>query len=150
MRSSLRPAWRTSEGPAVFAATAFFERTYDEAWVLLRETRDYLAYSERRVLKGLQAMDRLRFARESTRLTARLTDIMAWLLAQKAVAAGELAPHELASARHRLLRSEACLDDRGRREGVLPRGLDGLMERSHRLYLRISRLDELLARDILP
>ncbi len=134
----------------MFATSAFFERTYGEAWTLLREARDYLALCEARGLKGIALMDRLRFSRESTRLTARLTAIMAWLLMQKAVAAGELEPHEVVSARHRLLRRSVCLDDDGRNEGALPGGLASLMTRSHGLYLRIARFDELMARDALP
>jgi regulator of CtrA degradation len=129
----------------MFAATAFFERTYGEAWTLLREARDYLAFCEARGPHGAALAEQLHFSRETTRLTARLTAIMAWLLTQKAVAAGEIAPQEAASAPHRLLRRAPCLEHH--RDGALPRGLSSLMTRSHGLYLRVARLDELLARE---
>ena len=71
---------------------------------------------------------------------------MAWLFVQKAVAYGEMTAAEAAEERHRLLRREVCLDDSAMTEGSLPQGLLSLLERSHRLYLRIARLDEVLAR----
>jgi regulator of CtrA degradation len=129
----------------VFAGTAFFEKTYREALELLREARDYLAHCQRRDLRGLEPLDRLRFSREATRLTARLTDVMAWLFVQKALALGEITIEEASSHHHRLLRREVCLDDTGRTEGSLPRGLAELLRRSHALYLRIDRLDALIA-----
>jgi regulator of CtrA degradation len=132
---------------AGFAATAFFDRTYQEAFALLREARDYLAYCHERDVKALEPFDRLRFSCESTRLTARLTDIMAWLFVQKAVAAGEISIQEAAEEPHRLLRRPVCLDEGGVGEEGLPRGLRSLLERSHKLYLRIARLDELVARE---
>lgn len=131
----------------VFAASAFFDKTYRDALTLLREARDYLAYCHARDVRALEPFDRLRFSLESTRLTARLTDIMAWLLVQRAVAAGELTTSEAANTEHRLLRRRVCLVDLTHEDEALPRGLLSLLERSHRLYLRIARLDELVAKE---
>ncbi|HLI13557.1 MAG TPA: DUF1465 family protein [Alphaproteobacteria bacterium] len=130
----------------MFADSAFFAKTYREAFDLLRETRDYLAYCQTRDLAPRGAAERLCFSRESTRLTARLTDIMAWLFVQKAVAVGEMSADEAAEERHRLLRRDVCLDDTAATNDGLPRGLLSLLGRSHALYLRIARLDELMAR----
>jgi regulator of CtrA degradation len=141
----------------VFAGTAFFEKTYREALDLLRETRDYLAYCHERDMRNLRPIDRLRFSLESTRLTARLTGIMAWLFVQKALEAGELTALEAARESHCLLRREVCLagaapagDLAGNAASAaaeMPRGLTSLLERSRRLYARIARLDELTARE---
>ena len=130
----------------VFAGTAFFDRTYQEALGLLRESRDYLAYCQDRDIRPLEPFDRLRFTLESTRLTARLTDIMAWLFVQKAVAEGELSVDEAAGERYRLLRGDAVLDPGAVGDEILPRGLVSLLARSHLLYLRIVRLEEMVAR----
>jgi regulator of CtrA degradation len=131
----------------MFATTAFFDRTYRETFGLLHEARDYLAHLEAGGLAPPRSIERLRFSRESTRLTARLTAVMAWLLVQKAIAAGELAPCDAAAEQNRLLLAGACLDARSASEDGLPGGLSSLLDRSHRLYRRVALLDELIARD---
>ena len=129
-------------------ATAFFGKTYGDAMDLLVETRDYLAHREpidRETL--LQPVDRLRFCCETMRLTARLTQIMAWLLAQRAVHAGEMSQDE-ALGNHRALAELAiCMEDE---ESVvaMPQRLGNLLDRSRRLYQRVARLDELARRQL--
>ena len=65
------------------AHTEFFGRTYDEAMGLLLEARNYVIAAELRRQRVLQPTDRLILCCEAMRLTARLTHVMAWLLAQK-------------------------------------------------------------------
>src|SRR5258708_25802876 len=65
-------------------ATQFFGKTYGEAMSLLVEARDYLAHREPIDRGGLAVQDRLRCCSETMRLTSRLTQVMAWLLAQRA------------------------------------------------------------------
>jgi regulator of CtrA degradation len=126
------------------AATAFFEKTYEEATDLLVEARDYIAIEEKADLEQLIASDRLRLSRETTRLTARLTTIMAWLLARKAVLAGELTQAEAAQPPYLLERNKMLADGDPDAYENLPELLSELMERSHRLYVRVTRLDELV------
>jgi regulator of CtrA degradation len=80
------------------------------------------------------------------RVTARLTQIMAWLLAQKAVHAGELSPRQAASEAHRLAGQRICVEHDEAAHDGLPDGLKGLLGRSHALYIRVARLDELVRR----
>ncbi len=129
------------------ASTAFFDRTYREALQLLLEARYYVADREATDRVGLGAMDRLRVSRETLRLTTRLTSVMAWLLTQKAVHAGELSRAEAAGERYRLAGQSVCFDDASRRDEALPPALRGLLDRSRRLYVRVARLDELVHRD---
>jgi regulator of CtrA degradation len=128
------------------APTAFFGKTFDEALALLVQTRDYIAagVGGRRV--GRAADDQLRFARETMRVTARLTRVMAWLLIQKAVHAGEISPRQAASEEHRLSAHAVCTEHDERHHAELPLGLQVLLARSHALYVRVSRLDELVRR----
>ena len=56
------------------------------------------------------------------RITTRLTQIMAWLLAQKAVHAGELTARQMASEEYRLDGQSVCLDDDERHHAGLPDG----------------------------
>ena len=129
-------------------ATAFFGKTYGEAMSLLLEARDYLTYGEPVDRARLSQFDQLRLCCETMRLTARLTEIMAWLLAQRAVHAGEITQEE-ALGEHRALGDVAvCIDGLDAAETVMPRGLASLLERSHALYIRVARLDELARRQL--
>ena len=124
-------------------ATAFFGKTYGEAMDLLVEARDYLAHREPIDRQTLVAMERLRFCGETMRLTARLTQIMAWLLAQRAVHAGELSQQEALADHDALTEHALCMEGAA---VAMPRRLASLLDRSHKLYVRVARLDELARR----
>lgn len=124
---------------SVTAEPAFFGKTYDEALGLLIAARDYVAQSERSAQGRLGAGDRLRLCCETMRMTARLTQVMAWLMAQRAVHAGEMSQDELVQKQEPLSEIRICMEP-GEIDG-LPYSLVGLLERSHRLYLRVARLD---------
>jgi regulator of CtrA degradation len=123
----------------VSAQPAFFGKTYDEALGLLVAARDYVALSERPHKSRPEIAERLRLCCETMRMTARLTQIMAWLMAQKAIHAGEMTQNELAQTQEPLSDIRICMDQ-GQIDG-LPKPLVGLLQRSHALYLRIARLD---------
>ena len=132
----------------VSVQTAFFSRTFDEAMELLVEARNYVLVCELRQLRATQPTDRLILCCETMRLTARLTHVMAWLLAQKAVHAGEITLAEAAAEPFSLGGSATCLDEH---PGVAALGDDwliGLLDRSRRLYIRVSRLDEMVRREV--
>jgi regulator of CtrA degradation len=128
------------------APTAFFGKTFDEAMSLLVEARDFIAAGAGERPRDRSIEDHLRMARETMRVTARLTQVMAWLLAQKAVHAGELTPQQAASEAHRLSGHAICLDADEALCAGLPIGLQGLLKRSHALYVRVARLDDLVRR----
>lgn len=127
-------------------STAFFNRTYEEAMGLLVEARDYMAYQEAKDQLGLPAQVRLQVSYESLRVTSRLTQVMAWLLAQKAVHAGELTAEQVASEEYALTGGDICSDPSGPEDDRLPARLRDLLDRSHRLYMRVSRLDQQIRR----
>jgi regulator of CtrA degradation len=127
-------------------ATAFFGKTYGEAVVLLEEARNYLAYVEPRERDRLPPLDRLRVTQETMRLTARLTQIMAWLLAQRAVQAGEMSQRQALGDQASLAEIDVCMEAEGVEGVALPPGLLSLLDRSLRLYQRVARLDELARR----
>ena len=125
--------------------TAFFGKTYDEAFALLVEARNYVAYEQQGEGAEVNPFQRLIMICEATRLTARLTHIMSWLLFQKAIHAGEIGREPEAIERCRLGGHRVCLDG-DKHEGGVPPRLNTLLERSRKLYVRVARLDELLAR----
>lgn len=124
-------------------ATRFFGKTYDETMSLLLASRDYLATAQPAEAVGLKPIDRLRVNCEAMRLTTRLTQIMAWLLAQRAVFAGEMARAQAASEEFRLSADAVCMAESDVATNVLPARLQDLLDQSRKLYIRVARLDEL-------
>lgn len=120
---------------------AYFASTFDEALSLAREARDYVAYQQSSDLTRMSPTGRLVASCESMRLTARLTQVIAWLLVQKAVHAGELSREQAAEPRHRLGGQKVCLSEGLVADKALPERLVDLLARSHGLYQRVARLD---------
>jgi regulator of CtrA degradation len=126
--------------------TAFFGKTYDEALGLIEEARGYLAVLEPLERRGLAAPERLTLCTETTRMTARLTQVMAWLLMQRAVHEGEISRDAALRGTVILADVRVCMERAENAWRGLPRRLVALLDRSQRLYLRVARLDELARR----
>ena len=124
--------------------TAFFNKTYEEALALMVEAKEYIEWHERDDGGLLLDLDRLRLSREAMRVTARLTQIMAWLFARKAVFVGELTLAEAAREPYTLSGQETCAPNDS--DHGLPAKMVDLLDRSHHLYVRVSRLDQLVRR----
>jgi regulator of CtrA degradation len=127
----------------------FFNGPYDETMALLIEARNYIAYHEAFDQQNLPPHIRLQISYESMRVTSRLTQVMAWLLAQKAVHAGEISREQGASEEFALSGGEICTDPSGPDNEGLPAGLRSLLERSHKLYMRVARLDQMVRMEVL-
>ncbi len=141
------PSSPTGSPPAGLAATAFFGKTYDEAYALLIEARHYVELEAPRPGEWSQPILGLVHSQEAMRVTARLAYIMAWLLAKRAVHAGEITPEESAAPRWRLDGRELCLEMGGELSPEMPARLRELLTRSRNLYIRIARLDDMVERD---
>jgi Uncharacterized protein conserved in bacteria len=120
---------------------AYFRRTYDETMTLMVEARNYMAYVERRERERASAVSGLRMSCEAMRVTSRLTQVMAWLMMQRAVHEGEVDPGEALAEANRLSGTEVCLDHSHARDESLPGGLRSLLDRSFHLYQRVVRLE---------
>ena len=129
----------------VFGPQRFIDRTFEEALALLEEVRAYILYEERKERLDLPPAARVRQSLEATRMTARLTNVMAWLLLQKAAAAGEVEETERLKDENRLGGRESCMDDTGAEDEELPERMRDLLEKSQRMYVRVARLDDMLA-----
>src|ERR687894_1884564 len=83
-------------GPATtvrdFAGSELFERTFQEGMELVEETAAYLDGAGRKESKLLSRNAALAYAAHSMRLTTRLMQIASWLLVQRAVKEGDMAP----------------------------------------------------------
>ena len=125
--------------------TAFFSKTFDETVDLLERTKSFVAAS--RLGQGAAAAetDRLLTSIEAFRVTTRLAQVMVWLLAQKAVHAGELTLEDVvANPDFELGAEDVCMDDRAHEDPRLPRELRILLDLSRRLYMRVTRLDTMM------
>lgn len=119
-----------------------FHRTYDDTLALLVEARAYVAHRQREDEQGLSARQRVRVGFETLRITTRLTQAMAWLLAERAVQSGELEPEALSGDAYALDARELCLDATAVDDESLPSGLRRLSERSLAIYRRVDRLEQ--------
>lgn len=127
-----------------FAGSQMFQHIFDEGMCLVDETASYLDGPGRAEQRQLSRKCALTYAGESMRVTTRLMQAASWLLVQRAVHDGEMAPEEAARERYRLGSRDVC--NGSPREGVedLPEKLRTLLDRSEALYCRIARLDEAL------
>ncbi len=125
---------------AGFAASALFERTFQEGMALVEQTAAYLDGEGRRESKRLGRSTALAYAGESMRLTTRLMQIASWLLVQRAVREGDMAPLEACDGRYRVGATAVCRGGEATAED-LPAPLLDLLRRSEALYERILHLD---------
>ncbi len=140
MQDIQSPDWR---GNVIqdFARSELFERTFQEGMELVEETASYLDGEGRQESKLLSRNAALAYAAESMRLTTRLMQVASWLLVQRAVREGDMAPASACEDRYRLNAEDVSREtDAARQE--LPRGLTGLADRAERLYERVRHLDK--------
>jgi regulator of CtrA degradation len=111
---------------------------YVEAMVLADEARSYFDTIGRDDRLTMDPLDRVGFSCESLKVTTRLMHVIAWLLTQRAVAAGELNRAQADSAERRL---GAAADTDRDLLARLPEAAADLIHASEELYDRVSRLD---------
>ncbi len=125
-------------------ATTLLDRTFDEGIALTMEVRNYIAYHEQADRREYDLPRCLQVGYQHTRVSARLIQVMTWLLAMKALLAGEISPEQFASPQYALGGGDECQNETGPELAELPPGLRSLLERSHALYSRIKRLDTMV------
>ena len=125
-------------------ATTLLDRTFDEGVALTLEVRNYIAYHEQADRRDYDLGHCLQVGYQHTRVSARLIQVMTWLLAMKALLAGEISPEQFAAPQYSLTESDECESTSGPELEELPNGLRTLLERSYALYARIQRLDAMV------
>lgn len=112
---------------------------YTEAMVLADEARSYFDRLGREERDGLDPVLRVGFSCESLKVTTRLMHIIAWLLTQRAVEAGELSSAQ-ARRPSRRLGEEPESDETV--VARLPESAQALIAASRDLFARVRRLDD--------
>lgn len=111
---------------------------YVEAMLLADEARAYFDVLGRAERDSLEALSRVTFSCESLKVTTRLMHIIAWLLTQRAVQAGELTAIDALSPSRRLGEAPetepATLD-------AMPSHAQTIIATSIDLHRRVARLD---------
>ncbi|QQR68988.1 MAG: DUF1465 family protein [Alphaproteobacteria bacterium] len=121
------------------------DRTLAESVALTVEARNYIAYQEQRSFGRGMPPDALAIGYQNTRISARLVQVLTWLMAMKAYDSGEITREELIASPYLLDEDdilpgeiEACDPN------PMPAGLISLLQRTESLYCRITRLDAML------
>lgn len=120
---------------------------YTEAMVLADEARAYFDEAGRAEREPLDPLIRVGFSCESLKVTTRLMHVIAWLLTQRAVDAGELRPREALDPARRL--GNAPQFDANLIDALPPRART-LVEASANLHRRVGLLDAALETQFAP
>ncbi|WP_174293363.1 DUF1465 family protein [Sphingomonas bacterium] len=112
---------------------------YVEAMVLADEARAYFDEQGRAERESLAPLSRVAFSCESLKVTTRLMHVIAWLLTQRAVFAGEMRAREALDPSRRL--GEAPVTDPAALADLPPQAR-ALVTMSGDLHRRVARLDQ--------
>ncbi|WP_397421572.1 DUF1465 family protein [Phenylobacterium sp.] len=140
MQDTESPDWR-DDVIQDFARSELFERTFKEGMALVEETAAYLDGGGRQESKLLSRNAALAYAAESMRLTTRLMQVASWLLVQRAVREGDMAPAAACEDRYRLNADTVVRAEVLASRTELPTSLTRLADRAERLYERVRHLD---------
>ena len=132
-----------------FATSEMFQKLFSEGMDLVEETASYLDGPGRDDSKALDRAGALSYATESMKLTTRLMQAASWLLAQRAVAEGEMKPDDVMDNKYRL-GFDRPTDDLWPEGETPPQVLAALVSRSRALYARLKRLDDNLYSEEAP
>ena len=133
---------------ADFAQSEMFRRLFREGMELVEETASYLDGSGREDSKRLGRAGALAYAALSMTLTTKLMQCASWLLTQRAVAEGDMAPDDAAQERYRLSPPAKGDPDWPHNDDPCPPRLDDLAARAGALHDRLIRLDASLFEEI--
>ncbi|MEK6745906.1 MAG: DUF1465 family protein [Pseudomonadota bacterium] len=121
----------------------FMPSVYNDAMTLLCEAQEYFSEFGAEDQKKLDISTKSIYACEMSRITLRLSCVMSWILAQRGVAAGQIAVEE--SAHYGLEFQNICRVDNKVLHGVLPPYVCYLLDSTFELYERVLRLNSQLA-----
>ena len=115
---------------------------YNDAMQMLLDAHEYFFLFAKHDQTKMQNELRPIYTCEMSRITLRLSSVMAWLMVRRAVSSGRISEEE-AAEKYTLGFRETCLINLGNMEPILPAPMCKLMADSLELYQRVLRLDEL-------
>ena len=131
------------------ALAAFIEDAYQDTLSLMTELRDYLTAFQASKGDDTDVQTRTRVIAEISTITRNLTEGMAWLLVQKAVAAGEITPEDAkARSAGMLERADEAADPPALDAKALPMEVRSYIDRTRRIYDQIHKLRAMTDRGV--
>ena len=118
----------------------FMPGLFNETMQLLHDSYEYFSMFGDDDRSRIEANLKTLYSCEMSRITLRLSAIMAWLMVQRAVFAGKINAEEAARS-YGLDFNDICMVDNRVLHGVLPSYVCFLLDRSLELYERVYRLD---------
>lgn len=129
-----------TELPQQAPNVVFMSGVFNETMQLLAEAHEYFHMFGKDDQEHIEANLRSLYSCEMSRITLRLSSIMAWLMVQRSVFSGKIPADE--AHRYTLDFQEICRVDNRVLHGVLPSYVCFLLDRSLELYERVLRLDD--------
>lgn len=125
------------------ANVMFLPSVFDDTLQLLLETHDYFQQFGTHDQENQSQEYRTVYCCEMSRITTRLSSIMAWLMVRKAVFMGKM-PAEFGMGQYALNGRDVCLNENSPAREFLPEYMNFLLDESLRLYERVTRLEVML------
>ncbi|MDI9637217.1 DUF1465 family protein [Kamptonema cortianum] len=122
----------------------------EEAHRLLSATHAYIKWQAPKDMNTMDPHITFILSSEAMRVTVRLTQIIAWLMLQKAILEEELTLEETLSESCRVMQGEECLDQSSEEDKEIPPRLRELLKESRIFYFSILRLDARAREQHLP
>lgn len=119
----------------------FMPGVFNETMQLLHDAHEYFHVFGDEDRSRIDDQLRSLYSCEMSRITLRLSAIMAWLMVQRAVFNGKIEAEE-AALRYGLDFKDICTVDNRMLHGILPSYVCFLLDRSLELYERVLRLDD--------
>lgn len=120
----------------------FLPSLFHETMDIIFDSYEYFQFQENmddQIPPFLHAM----YSHEMSRITMRLTSVMAWLMARKAISSGQVG-EEFSGEEYRLDATEECMIQNHAMEEYMPDYMKQLLDDSFKLYQRVYRLDSQL------
>ena len=127
--------------------TTLLVRMYDEALKLMDHARLYAQDHGPMDFMNADGDHGLLIAMETTRVSSRLTQVIAWYLTQKAYLDGQTTLSEARNEANKVDYSGELSNRDSENNQSLPSELAYLLRESHGLYERVCRLDEVFWRN---
>lgn len=126
---------------AIPVQTFFLPEIFKQTLQMIRDAQGYFEGRGKNDLAYLTQPIQLLYASEMSRVTMRLSCVMAWCLGQQALVRGEISEED-AATNFRLEGSDVCMSETNPELEFLPPAMRELIEESAMLYERTLRIDQ--------
>ncbi|MET0156252.1 MAG: DUF1465 family protein [Rickettsiales bacterium] len=120
----------------------FLQKNYDETLALLQQCGNYLEYRGKYERIAMDVEERVLYTIATSHITVQLTSVLSWLMAWKAVEAGEIKRSDLTLEKYRLQDIHPLTADQIDMFKKLAQPVPSLIEASGMLYMRMRRLEK--------